>query len=106
MPSAIRNFIVMRHDHKPDSPYSRFMPPISATFQDIDDLTNFLNAQVKSPHRQPAKARPNRAKLNPDHAGATRLSSYPALPTLRPASSGPERLAHRRALAHAIHTSL
>lgn len=47
--NSIRNLIVMLHDHKPDSPYSRFMPPMSGTGQDIDDLTNFLNAQINPP---------------------------------------------------------
>jgi cytochrome bd-type quinol oxidase subunit 1 len=47
--AAIRNFIVMLHENKPDSPYSRFMPPMSGTQQDIDDLTDFLNAQVNPP---------------------------------------------------------
>jgi cytochrome bd ubiquinol oxidase subunit I len=42
----IRNFIVMLHENKPDSPYRRFMPPMAGTQQDIDDLTDFLNAQV------------------------------------------------------------
>ena len=42
----IRNFIAMLHENKPDSPYRRFMPPMVGTKQDIDDLTDFLNAQV------------------------------------------------------------
>ena len=42
----IGNFITMLHDYKPDSPYRRFMPPMVGTRQDIDDLTNYLNAQV------------------------------------------------------------
>jgi cytochrome bd ubiquinol oxidase subunit I len=42
----INSFIVMLHEHKPDSQYSRFMPPMVGTQQDVDDLTNFLNAQV------------------------------------------------------------
>ncbi len=49
----IGNFIVMLHDYKPDSPYRRFMPPMVGTKQDVDDLTNFLNAQVNPP--SPAK---------------------------------------------------
>ena len=44
--AGIHNFIAMLHDNKPDSPYHRFMPPMVGTAQDIDDLTNFLNAQV------------------------------------------------------------
>jgi cytochrome bd-type quinol oxidase subunit 1 len=45
----IGNFITMLHDYKPDSPYTRFMPPMSGTKQDIDDLTDYLNAQVNPP---------------------------------------------------------
>jgi cytochrome bd-type quinol oxidase subunit 1/mono/diheme cytochrome c family protein len=45
----IGNFIVMLHENKPDSPYRRFMPPMVGTKQDIDDLTNYLNAQVNPP---------------------------------------------------------
>jgi len=44
--TGIHNFIVMLHDYKPDSPYHRFMPPMAGNLQDIDDLTNYLNAQV------------------------------------------------------------
>jgi len=54
--AGIRNFVVMLHDYKPDSPYHRFMPPMTGTNQDIDDLTNFLNAQVNP--QVPAKAKP------------------------------------------------
>jgi len=45
----IGNFINMLHDHKSDSPYSRFMPPMVGTKQDITDLTDYLNAQVNPP---------------------------------------------------------
>jgi len=45
----IGNFITMLHDYKPDSPYRRFMPPMVGAKQDIDDLTNYLNAQVNPP---------------------------------------------------------
>jgi cytochrome bd ubiquinol oxidase subunit I len=45
----IRNFITMLHENKPDSPYRRFMPPMVGTQQDVDDLANFLNAQVNPP---------------------------------------------------------
>ena len=44
--TGIGNFVTMLHDYKPDSPYRRFMPPMVGTRQDIDDLTNYLNAQV------------------------------------------------------------
>ncbi len=52
----IASFITMLHDHKPDSPYSRFMPPMTGTKQDIDDLADFLNAQVNPP--APAAQKP------------------------------------------------
>jgi cytochrome bd-type quinol oxidase subunit 1 len=47
--SNIGSFITMLHDYKPDSPYRHFMPPMVGTSQDVDDLTNFLNAQVNPP---------------------------------------------------------
>jgi cytochrome bd-type quinol oxidase subunit 1 len=42
----ITSFITMLHEYKPDSPYRKFMPPMVGTKQDIDDLADFLNAQV------------------------------------------------------------
>jgi cytochrome bd ubiquinol oxidase subunit I len=42
-------FVTMLHDYKPDMPYRRFMPPMAGTPQDINDLTDFLNAQVNPP---------------------------------------------------------
>jgi hypothetical protein len=45
----IGNFITMLHEYKPDSPYRHFMPPMSGTKQDIDDLTDYLNYQVNPP---------------------------------------------------------
>ncbi len=51
--ASIHNFIAMLHDYKADSPYHRFMPPMAGTTQDMDDLTNYLNAQVNPP--APAK---------------------------------------------------
>ncbi|MGA3080542.1 MAG: cytochrome ubiquinol oxidase subunit I [Terracidiphilus sp.] len=45
----IGSFIAMLHDHKPDSPYTRFMPPMVGTKQDIDDLAGYLNYQVNPP---------------------------------------------------------
>jgi cytochrome bd ubiquinol oxidase subunit I len=47
--SGINNFLVMLHEYKPDSPYRRFMPPLIGTRQDVDDLTDYLNAQVNPP---------------------------------------------------------
>ena len=45
----IDSFITMLHDYKPDSPYRRFIPPMVGTKQDIDDLADYLNAQVNPP---------------------------------------------------------
>jgi cytochrome c553 len=47
----ISSFITMLHDYKPDSPYRRYMPPMVGTKQDIDDLADFLNAQVNPPQK-------------------------------------------------------
>jgi cytochrome c553 len=49
----IENFIAMLHEHKPDSPYIRFMPPMVGNKQDVEDLANYLNAQVN-----PVKVKP------------------------------------------------
>jgi cytochrome d ubiquinol oxidase subunit I len=45
----IGSFVTMLHDYKPDMPYRRFMPPMAGTQQDINDLTDYLNAQVNPP---------------------------------------------------------
>ncbi|MGA8742158.1 MAG: cytochrome ubiquinol oxidase subunit I [Terracidiphilus sp.] len=52
----IHNFIVMLHENKADSPYRKFMPPVVGTQQDVDDLTDFLNAQVNPPSPAAQKA--------------------------------------------------
>jgi cytochrome bd-type quinol oxidase subunit 1/mono/diheme cytochrome c family protein len=49
----IGSFITMLHEYKADSPYRKFMPPMVGTKQDIDDLTDFLNAQVNPPDAKP-----------------------------------------------------
>jgi len=45
----IGSFITMLHEYKPDMPYRRFMPPMVGTQQDVNDLTDFLNAKVNPP---------------------------------------------------------
>lgn len=52
----IRNLVMMLHENKPDSPYRKFMPPMTGTQQDVDDLTDFLNAQVNPPVQAAQKA--------------------------------------------------
>ena len=54
--ASIHNFVVMLHDYKPDSPYHKFMPPMTGTAQDIDDLTDYLNAKVNP--LKPSKPKP------------------------------------------------
>jgi cytochrome bd-type quinol oxidase subunit 1 len=54
--ASIHNFVVMLHDYKPDSPYHKFMPPMTGTQQDIDDLTDYLNTKVNPP--SPSKPKP------------------------------------------------
>ena len=49
----IGSFITMLQDYRADSPYRRFMPPMVGSKQDVDDLTDFLNAQVNSPAAKP-----------------------------------------------------
>lgn len=53
--ASIRNFLVMLHDYKPDSPYHKFMPPMTGTQQDIDDLAGYLNNKVNPPTPQKPK---------------------------------------------------
>jgi cytochrome d ubiquinol oxidase subunit I len=45
----IGSFVTMLHEYKPDMPYRRFMPPMVGTPQDVNDLTDFLNAKVNPP---------------------------------------------------------
>jgi len=47
----IGSFVQMLHDYKADSPYRHYMPPMVGTKQDVDDLTNYLNAQVNPPQK-------------------------------------------------------
>jgi cytochrome d ubiquinol oxidase subunit I len=52
----INNFITMLHEYRQDSPYHRFMPPMVGTKQDINDLTDFLDAHVNP--RAPVAQKP------------------------------------------------
>jgi len=45
----IGSFVTMLHEYRPDMPYRRFMPPMVGTQQDVNDLTDFLNAKVNPP---------------------------------------------------------
>ena len=41
--AAIGNFLTMLHDYKPDSPYRRFMPPLSGSPDEIRLLGDYLD---------------------------------------------------------------
>lgn len=41
--AAIGNLLTMLHDYKPDSPYRRFMPPLSGTAEEIRYLGDYLD---------------------------------------------------------------
>lgn len=43
---AIGNLLTMLHDHKPDSPYSRYMPPLVGTPAEIEALRQYLDSTV------------------------------------------------------------
>ncbi len=49
----IASFLKMLHEYKADSPYRRFMPPLSGTAEDVNDLTEYLNYQVNPPATKP-----------------------------------------------------
>ncbi len=43
---AIGNILTMLHDHKPDSPYSKFMPPLVGSPVEIEALRQYLDRTV------------------------------------------------------------
>jgi cytochrome d ubiquinol oxidase subunit I len=45
-PQSIGNLLDMLHQHKADSAYSRFMPPLTGTPEEIDALRDYLYAQA------------------------------------------------------------
>jgi cytochrome d ubiquinol oxidase subunit I len=45
----IQTFVLMLHENRADSPYRKFMPTMVGTQQDVNDLADFLNAQVNPP---------------------------------------------------------
>jgi len=52
----VQNFILMLREHKSDSPYYRFMPPMVGTKQDVQDLATYLYLQANPPAPSGAKA--------------------------------------------------
>jgi cytochrome d ubiquinol oxidase subunit I len=66
--AAIASFVQMLHDDKPDSPYRRYMPPMSGTDQDVKDLANYLNARINAAGGPPPLL--NAAKLKVDKPAA------------------------------------
>jgi cytochrome bd ubiquinol oxidase subunit I len=54
--NGIANLMKMLHDYKPDSPYRRFMPPLSGTDEEVSLLVNYLNWEENPPAKTPVKA--------------------------------------------------
>lgn len=48
----LHSFITMLHEYKPDLSYRKYMPPMVGTQQDVNDLTNYLNAQLNGPAKR------------------------------------------------------
>lgn len=48
---SVGALLVMLHDYKPDSPYRRFMPPLTGTPAEIRALRDFLYTQLTAPPR-------------------------------------------------------
>ena len=47
--AALGNLLTMLHDYKPDSPYRRFMPPLTGTAEEIQALGDYLAARTAPP---------------------------------------------------------
>lgn len=47
--ASIQNFLSMLHEYKPDSPYRKFMPPLTGTQEEIQSLGVFLASRVVPP---------------------------------------------------------
>ena len=41
--AGITNFLTVLYDHKPESPYYRFMPPLVGTPEEVKDLGDYLD---------------------------------------------------------------
>lgn len=46
---SLANFLNMLHDYKPDSPYRRFMPPLTGTPDEVRVLGDYLAVRVGAP---------------------------------------------------------
>ncbi len=46
--ASIRNMLSMLHEHREDSPYRAFMPPLVGTDTEIEALAAYLHERVKT----------------------------------------------------------
>lgn len=52
--ASIGNFLDMLHEYKADSPYRRFMPPLTGTPEEVKALGDYLDTQVNPAPAKPA----------------------------------------------------
>jgi hypothetical protein len=62
---AIGNILTMLHDHKPDSPYSKFMPPLVGTPVEIEALRQYLDRTVNGKLTSPVAVFPPVVSASP-----------------------------------------
>jgi len=62
---AIGNILAMLHDHKPDSPYSKFMPPLVGTPVEIEALRQYLDRAVNGKLTSPVAVFPSVVSASP-----------------------------------------
>jgi len=62
---AIGNILTMLHDHKPDSPYSKFMPPLVGTPVEIEALRQYLDRAVNGKLTSPVAVFPSVVSASP-----------------------------------------
>lgn len=51
--ASIANFLEMLHDYKADSPYRRFMPPVTGTPEELKALASYIDEQVNPGVQKP-----------------------------------------------------
>jgi cytochrome d ubiquinol oxidase subunit I len=54
---SVGNMLKMLHEYLPESPYRKFMPPLSGTAAEVDALTDYLANLVAGTEAPEAKAK-------------------------------------------------
>lgn len=54
---SVGNLLKMLHDYQPESPYRKFMPPLSGTVAEVDALTEYLTSLVAGTEPVEAKTK-------------------------------------------------